>query len=50
MARTHSRTTNKGQPGLARMAAEASAARLAARTAVSEEVAGVVDDCPTPSG
>jgi hypothetical protein len=35
---------------LACKATDASAARLAARMAVSEGVAGVVDVCPTPSG
>lgn len=50
MARFHT-TTKKGRPGLARKAAEASAARLAACQAVSDGVdgvAGVVDVCPTP--
>ena len=50
MARTHRHTTDKGRPGLAPKAAEASAARLAARMAVSEGVAGNVNVCPTPSG
>ena len=50
MARTHRHTTDKGRPGLAPKAAEASAARLAACMAVSEGVAGVVDVCPNPSG
>ena len=42
-------TMDKGQPGLARKAAEASAARLAACEAVSEGVAGVVNVCLNPS-